>query len=137
MIVLDTHMLIWAVSDDARLGAGARASVMDSARADRIAVSAITVWEIALLVERGRLRLRRDVAAWIDAALALPGIGLMPIEPAIAIDSVRLPGDFHADPADRFIVGTARRLDFPLLTADCGILAYAAAGHLRAADAAA
>ena len=90
-----------------------------------------------MLVEKGRLRLGREVRSWIDDTLALPGIFLAPIEPAIAIDSVRLPGEFHADPADRFIVSTARRFDAPLITADRAILAYAAAGHVRAVNAAA
>lgn len=135
MIVLDTHVLIWVVGDDRRLGEAARSAIEESMRTDRAAVSAITPWEIAMLVEKGRLRLGREVRSWIDDALALPGIFLAPIEPAVAIDSVRLPGAFHADPADRFIVSTARRFDAPLVTADRAILAYAAAGHVRAMSA--
>ncbi len=84
----------------------------------------------------GRLRLGRELSGWIEDVLALPGVSLVAIEPAIAIDSVRLPGDFHADPADRFIVATARHLDAPLLTADRQILSYSAAGHVQTVDAA-
>ena len=135
MIVLDTHVLIWVVDGDARLGRSARAAVEESERTDGIAVSAITPWEIVLLAEKRRLRLGCDAAVWIDTALDLPGVHLIPIEPAIAIDSVRLPGSFHADPADRFIVATARHCGAPLLTADGAILQYAAGGHLRAIDA--
>ena len=134
LIVLDTHTLIWAVEGDGRLGTSASRLIEETVRTDRVAVSAITPWEIALLVERRRLRLGREVGAWIAQALALPGITLIPIEPAIAIDCVRLPGEFHADPADRFIVATARHLEVPLLTADRKILAYAEAGHVRAVD---
>lgn len=134
-LILDTHALIWAVNDDPGLGAATRATIDETARAERVAVSAITPWEIALLVEKGRLRLGRDVGTWIEAALALPGVTLAPIVPAIAIDSVRLPGDFHADPADRFIVSTARHHDAPLVTADRAILAYSAAGHVATLDA--
>ena len=136
MIVLDTHVLVWSVNDDPRLGAGARTAIEKTARSDRVAVSAITPWEIALLTERGRLRLGREVATWIETALALPGVYLLPIVPAIAVDSVRLPGEFHSDPADRFIVSTARHHDVPLITADRAILAYSAAGHVLAMDAA-
>ena len=135
MIVLDTHVLIWAVNGDSRLGTDARAAIEETGRAGGVGVSAITPWEIALLAERNRLRLAREVGAWIDMALALPGITLVPVEPAIAIDSVRLPGAFHADPADRFIVATARHREAPLLTADRAILSYAAGGHVRALDA--
>ncbi len=136
MIVLDTHVLIWAMNDDTRLGTAARAAIEETAQTDRIGISAITPWEIALLAERGRLRLGREVGVWIEAALALPGINLVPIGPTIAIDSVRLPGNFHADPADRFIVSTARHCDACLVTADRAILAYAAGGHVRTIDAA-
>ena len=135
MIVLDTHALIWAVEGDGRLGASASRLIEETVQTDRLGVSAITPWEVALLVERGRLRLGRELSGWLEDVLALPGVSLVPIEPAIAIDSVRLPGDFHADPADRFIVATARHLDAPLLTADRKILAYAAAGHVRTVDA--
>ena len=135
MIVLDTHVLIWAVSGDPRLGNAARSTIDETARTDRIAVSAITPWEIALLVEKGRLQLGHEVGTWIETALALPGMYLAPIEPAIALDSVRLPGVFPADPADRFIVATARRLGAALLTADRAILDYAVEGHVNARDA--
>ncbi len=135
MIVVDTHVLIWLVDGDARLGHIARAAIEEAGRTDGISVSAITPWEIVLLVEKGRLRLACDAAVWIDTALDLPGIHLVPIVPAIAIDSVRLPGSFHADPADRFIVATARHCRAPLLTADSAILGYAAQGHVQVFDA--
>lgn len=136
MILLDTHVLIWAAEGDQRLGGIASALIEETRRADRIGVSAITPWEIALLVEKGRLRLALEVGTWIETVLDASGIDLLPIEPEIAVDSVRLPGEFHADPADRFIVATARRRAAPLLTADRSILAFAAAGHVRAIDAA-
>jgi PIN domain nuclease of toxin-antitoxin system len=97
----------------------------------RILISAITPWEIGMLVQKGRLALGDDVGRWIDSALSLPGIQLAPIEPSIAIDSVRLPGEFHADPADRIIAATARFHRVPLLTADQAILSYGARGHLQ------
>ena len=136
MIVLDTHALIWVVNDDPRLGNAARTAIDDAVRTDFAWVSAITPWEIALLTEKGRLHLGREVGAWIKTALALPGIRLAPIEPEIAVDSVRLPGSFHADPADRLIVATARHWGAPILTADDAILTYGAHGHVRTLDAA-
>ena len=135
MIVLDTHALIWVVNDDPGLGSTARTVIDDTVRTDFVLVSAITAWEIALLAQKGRLSLGREVGAWIKTALALPGIRLAPIEPEIAVDSVRLPGSFHADPADRLIVATARHWDAPLLTADDAILDYGTHGHVRTADA--
>ena len=133
VIVLDTHVLIWAVQGDARLGPAAARSVEREAKAGGVGVSAITPWEIALLAERGRLRLDRDVGDWIAAALNVPGFRLLPIEPAIAVASVRLPASMPADPADRLIVATARHHGAQLLTADRQILDFAAHGHIRAA----
>ena len=98
-------------------------------------VSAITPWKIALLAEKGRLHLGREVGSWIKTALALPGIRLAPVEPEIAVDSVRLPSSFHPDPADRLIVATARHWGVPLLTADDAVLDYGARGHVHTIDA--
>ena len=136
MIVVDTHALIWSVADDERLGGNARNLIERHSRNDGILVSAISPWEIALLAEKGRLRLGRDVGQWIEAALALPGVRLAPIIPQIAIDSVRLPGVFHADPADRLIIATARHFEIELLTADRAILAYSRSGYVRVMNAA-
>jgi len=135
LIVLDTHALVWAVNGDTRLGRKARELISETARTGRVAISAITPWEIALLVQKGRLGLASETGAWIKAALALPGIYLAPVEPAIAIDSVRLPGEFHADPADRLIIATARYYKAPLVTADRAILSYAASGPVEALNA--
>ena len=77
----------------------------------------------------------QEVGTWIEAVLALPGMRLMPIEPAVALDSVRLPGPFHADPADRLIVATARHSGARLVTADGTILSYAKRGHVDTIDA--
>ena len=137
MIILDTHVLIWAVNNDPRLGPRTRQLIEAAIQADEVLVSAITPWEIALLCQKGRLSLGRDVGVWIDEALSRPGVRLAPIEPAIALGSVRLPGTFHADPADRFIVATARHLAAQLVTADREILNYADKGYVAAVDAAA
>lgn len=134
-MILDTHVLIWAVEDDRQLGRSARDLIDAATHRDGLHVSAITPWEIAMLAHRGRLALGRDVGAWIDEALSLPGVRLAPLEPAICVDSVRLPGDMHGDPADRLIIATARRTGLPLLTGDRAILAYGAAGHVRTVDA--
>jgi len=75
-------------------------------------------------VEKGRLTLNMPVVAWIDLALAYPGIQLLPLDPKIAVASTQLPSPFHNDPADQIITATARELNFPLATNDGRILAY-------------
>ena len=83
-----------------------------------------------MLAEKGRIALGDDVGRWIDRALALPGLQLAPLDASITVGSVRLPGDFHADPADRMIVATARFHQAPLMTADQAILGYGTKGHV-------
>jgi PIN domain nuclease of toxin-antitoxin system len=130
LIVVDTHVLVWAVEDNVNLGRAARETIERAAAATGVLVPAITPWEIAMLVHKGRLSLAREIHAWMANVLDLPGIRLAPITPSIAIDSVALPGSFHADPADRLIIATARDAGFPLLTSDQAILRYGSAGHV-------
>lgn len=130
MILLDTHVLIWSLQDEPRLGAKARELLDKHILADALMVSAITPWEIALLAKRSRIALGIGTGRWIEEALALPGMILAELDPEIAIDSVNLPGDFHNDPADRIIIATARHHKVPLMTADRAILDYGATGHV-------
>jgi PIN domain nuclease of toxin-antitoxin system len=136
LILIDTHVWIWLLGDDPQLGTVARRSIEDAGTNTAVAVSAITPWEIALLCTKGRLQLGIDVDQWIRDALDRPWIKLLPLEPGIAVNSVRLPGKFHADPADRFIVATARHHEIPVVTADRAILAYGAEGHVQTIEAA-
>lgn len=131
-LLLDTHVLVWLMTGEARIGSALRRSIDQAATSRRVWVSAITPWEIAMLVAKQRLRLDRDVMAWVDEALARPGLRLAALEPSITVASTRLPGELHADPADRLIVATARHLGATLVTADVALLAYAEAGHLSA-----
>lgn len=135
MILLDTHVLVWGVEENNHLGPYALAAIDRELNVASVKISAITPWEIAMLVERGRLLLRRELSDWMSAVQALEGLEIVALTPDIAVESVRLPGSFHADPADRIIVATARILDAILITADRAILAYSKAGHARAIDA--
>ena len=131
-VVLDTHALVWLLQGDERLGVLARGLIQRAASADAAWVPAISAWEIAMLVAKGRLVLDREVGAWLDTALALPGLRLAPLEPRLSVDATRLPGDAHGDPADRLIIATARHHGATLVTQDKLILGYAAQGHVRA-----
>lgn len=129
-VLLDTHVLVWLALGDGRLRPSARRRIEDAAQEQALWVSAITPWEIGMLVAKGRLVLDRDVMDWLQAVLALPGIRLAPLEPALAVASTRLPGEMHGDPADRLIVATARRLGATLITADVALLTYGQLGHV-------
>ena len=123
MIVLDTHVWIWWVHGDDRLTASQDETIRTRVT-DGIGVSAISCWEVAKLVELGRLILPLPVTAWLRAALAYPGVRLLELSPEVAAESAALPGDFHRDPADQIIVATARLLACPLVTSDTKIIAY-------------
>ncbi|ANN80604.1 type II toxin-antitoxin system VapC family toxin [Bordetella flabilis] len=124
MIVLDTHALIWWVSGDPQLGANAKAAIAGARRDGQILLSAITAWEIAMLVRGGRLDLTQDVMTWLDTVADLPMVRFVPVDARISVQSVDLPGQFHKDPADRIIVATARHFGVPLVTADLRIRDY-------------
>ena len=126
MIVLDTHALIWWVNDDEQLSDRARKAIEKeiSGEDGQVFISTITAWEIALLVEKGRLTLTMDVKDWIDTVTAIEGVRFVPVDNEVAIQSVRLPGEFHPDPADRMIVALARRLSTVLITSDAKVQAY-------------
>lgn len=123
MIVLDTHVWVWWVHEDERLTQAQREAITAN-ETDTVGVSAISCWEIAKLVEYGRLELPSPLEEWFEQALNYPGVQLLALTPEIAIESTRLPGEFHRDPADQMIVATARVYGCPLVTSDDKILNY-------------
>jgi PIN domain nuclease of toxin-antitoxin system len=135
-LLLDTHTLLWMVEDHPRLGTKSARALNRAAGQDRIGVSAITPWEIALLASKKRIDLHRDTLEWVNAALSQAGVHLVSLEPEIAVASNRLPFDMHSDPADRILVATARHLGATLVTADQALLKLATHGKFRALDAA-
>ncbi len=125
MIVLDTHVLVWWVSGIEKLSATAKNAISKHQSIERsILVSCITAWEIAMLVNKGRLVLNMDVDAWLAEVGKIPAVEFVPIDNLIAIKSTCLPGSFHKDPADRMIVTLARQGACSLVTADQKILDY-------------
>ena len=118
MIVLDTHAWVWWVADPAKLSARARRAVDSAVEHGEVSISSISSWEVAVLVARGRLELKMDVADWVAASESLPFVRFVPVDNRIALRSVNLPAQFHADPADRLIVATALELNARLVTKD-------------------
>lgn len=120
MIVLDTHAWIWWAADARRLPPAARHAID---QADAVGVCAISLWEVAMLVAKGRLEFDRETVTWLKQALALPRVELLPLTPVLAVDAARLPDTFPGDPADRLIVASARQARAPLVTRDARIRA--------------
>ena len=123
MIVLDTHIWVWWVHDDPHLTSQQK-QWLQQYESQGLGVSAISCWEVAKLSEYGRLKLLLPVSDWMKQALAYPGIRFLSLSPGIAVESTRLPGTFHRDPADQIIVATARIYNCLLLTADAKMLSY-------------
>lgn len=135
-LILDTHVWIWAAEGlIENLDPKAVTIIERAAKAASLAVSAISVWELAILVKRGRLTLATAVGSWIETSLRPPGVRIIPVGAALALDSVQLPDfDHHKDPADRLIIATARRHG-TLLTCDGPLLDWAGAHkHVRVID---
>ena len=123
MIVLGTHIWVWWMDESPQLSPSHTQLIQDHEQ-NGLGVSVISCWEVAKLVELGRLGFEDSIEAWMEQATIYPGIELLPLTPQIVIESTKLPGTFHRDPADQIIVATARVYHFPLLTADRLILDY-------------
>jgi PIN domain nuclease of toxin-antitoxin system len=122
MIILDTHSWVWWVDDNQRLTQQHREWIQEY-QSQGLGISIIYCWEVAKLIEVGRLTLSISVEDWLEGALAYPGVQLLDLTIPIVVESTKLTS-FHRDPADQMIVATARIYGCPLLTADSKILAY-------------
>ena len=116
MILLDTHALVWAVNDSRKLSRPAASAIRRARVSGGLAVSAITIWEIASLLARGKVRAFGTLDASIH--MFLEGIAVRPITPEICALGAQFPQEYSHDPADRIIGGTARAEGLTLLTHD-------------------
>jgi PIN domain nuclease of toxin-antitoxin system len=116
--LLDTHAWIWWIEQDARLGAKAIDALDRLPRDQRPFICDISLWEIATLVERGRLILDIPLEEWLEAAAHPRSVRVLPISPRIAAGVAALPDTFQRDPADRIIVAASRAHRLPVLTHD-------------------
>jgi PIN domain nuclease of toxin-antitoxin system len=121
VIVLDTHAWLWWVSGDPSLSRRAEREIR---AAKRVGVSAISCLEVAVAEARGRIELDRPLLLWLEEALALPRVELLPLTPAVAVRASRFGRDFPGDPADRVIVATALLEPAVLVTRDGKIREY-------------
>jgi PIN domain nuclease of toxin-antitoxin system len=117
-LVLDTHAWVWWVSKPDKLSRRQR-SAIDRVRrrgGDALLLSVISGWEVALLVQGGRLRLPVQLEAWLEQAMSIPGLEIAPLSVPIIAGAARLTG--LRDPADMLIVATALHHGAPLVTND-------------------
>lgn len=117
------------------MGKQARQLVSKEWRAEQLGISAMSLWEIGMLLDKRRISLSMPLPVYVRRIVDAEKLKVVPIDRGIAIESGQLPAGLSGDPADRIIIATARAMDCPLITADRKLLAFAAAGHLRAIDA--
>jgi PIN domain nuclease of toxin-antitoxin system len=118
-LLLDTHIWLWSLLDPARL----TRRVKSALRSDKseLWLSPISLWELRVMVERGKIQLQTDILAWIDEALRVAPMREAPVTNAVvrALSGIETP---HGDPADRFLAATAATLDLQLVTSDGKLL---------------
>ena len=131
-LLLDTHIWLWyAEGVTERLRPTSIRRLDEARKGDGLIVSAISVWEIGMHAARGRIQLAVPLRDWVERSLGVPGIRLAALDAAVAAESTLLPGEPQGDPADRFLIATARIHGMALATRDERILAYAKQGFLR------
>ena len=132
-IILDTHVWLDIAFGRGRIATRIMRKVDAAATDGALYIAAISCWEVAMLVQGGKVRVNGPVIQWLTRTLHVTRTAVAAFEPAIAVDAVELPAWDHRDPANRIIVATARHLGGLLVTRDSGILAYA--GSARAVQA--
>ena len=120
--LLDTHVLLWWFEDGDRLSTEQRRVLETAGPETPLGVSDITLWEIAMLENLGRIALSIPLREWLEKVVAPPLVQRIGISPAVATEVANLPQSFHRDPADRILVATARVTGLTLLTQDRRIL---------------
>jgi PIN domain nuclease of toxin-antitoxin system len=122
--LLDTHTWIWLFGGSKELSQTTIGEINNWGKQGRVFISAISVWELSMLVAKQRLILSKPINQWVEESLKQPGVNLANLSPQIAIESSFLPGNFHGDPADRIICATSRINNLILFTRDKKILSY-------------
>jgi len=123
MILLDTHVWWWAISEPEKLSSVAEETINKSPSDQRF-IAAISLWEFAMMVKKKRIILNMSPKDWFTHAIDNVGTKVIPLSGEIALESCNLSGNFHKDPADRIIVATARIHNVLLVTKDQKILDY-------------
>jgi PIN domain nuclease of toxin-antitoxin system len=118
VILLDTHVLVMLALKPERLSRKAARAIAKAETRDGIAIASITLWELALLIDDGRIGVAGSIESFLREVCRRPGLTVLDISPEVAALTVQCSSDFTADPADRIIAATARAHGLLLVTKD-------------------
>lgn len=117
--LLDTHVLVWLVGEPNRISKAAKRAIERNRQSGGLTIASITLWEIAMMVTKGRVAIQGTIANWTTELLTKTGVAVLDLSPSIAeLATTSFGPDYPADPADRIIGATARAHGLPLVTAD-------------------
>jgi PIN domain nuclease of toxin-antitoxin system len=130
-IVLDTHVLLWALLKPKELSEDSKQQINLAQENSQLLLSSISLWEIAMLKFKKRINIYEPIKDFLESIANINGLFIKDISPEIAAESISLMDDFHGDPADRIIVATAKCYGATLFTRDQKILTWANLGHIK------
>lgn len=129
MILMDTHIFLWFQLGAKDLKEFEIQKIIEAHQRCELCLSAISIWEIAMLEKLGRIAFHQPLNVWLKNAIK--DIKMIAIDPDIALESVCLPDLAHQDPADRLIIATARVFNAELITHDQKLIDYADKGFVN------
>lgn len=132
-LTLDTHVLIW-YSEGINLSESAARLIEQARKTGNLYISAISIWEIAMLVNKDKIALSISLDEWVNKLLETPGLNLIDLSVPVLIQSCELPKYEHKDPADRLIIASVRSINSHLMTFDQKIIDYADRGYIKVID---
>ena len=130
-IVLDTHVLLWALLQPEELSEEVRHTINVAQENLELFLSSISLWEMAMLKFKKRINIYEPMKDFLESITNINGLSIKDISPDVAAESILLMDNFHGDPADRIIVATAKCYGATLLTRDQKILTWANLGHIK------
>lgn len=122
MVLLDTHIWLWWLLGDRRLGVRERLSIDQMAATGNVAISWVSIWETEMLERKSRISLEPGIAEWLELATRPEVCTILPADVDVVLAQRRLPETFHTDPADRLIVATSLLSGYALSTHDQRII---------------
>ena len=124
-LLLDTHVWIWLINGSGEIKNKNYLQIIEQySRKDHVRISAISIWELGMLVAKKRLTLSKDVSLWVKESLKASSLAVESLSADILLESTQMDDSAHGDPADRMILTTAKHIKAAVMTADTQMIEY-------------